>query len=289
MLRPRSFIILNTCREAGSFSPCCCCTCCTWGELAFWVRTSRATLRSAAKWRARATGSRRAWTANRGSKNLRSLTGSRRLGHLAGLPDEWAARLPEALISAAFLVFFYLTLAREFSPRMALAATAILATSAGWMAYSFAALTDLPMSAALGAAMLIMLFDPRRAVLAGALLGLSILGKGFVPVVLIAPLLSGRARETDGDAGVGGDRCRALVHPVLAAQRQRLLGRFLLEAARGSLPDAQPGARPAFLVLHPGIAGRVVSVDSTWLRCSRSADCIPTVVCSCSRRGYSTD
>jgi 4-amino-4-deoxy-L-arabinose transferase-like glycosyltransferase len=109
-------------------------------------------------------------------------------GHLAGLPDEWAARLPEALISAAFLVFFYFTLAREFSPRMALAATAILATSAGWMAYSFAALTDLPMSAALGAAMLIMLFDPRRAVLAGALLGLSILGKGFVPVVLIAPL-----------------------------------------------------------------------------------------------------
>jgi 4-amino-4-deoxy-L-arabinose transferase-like glycosyltransferase len=107
---------------------------------------------------------------------------------LAGLPDEWAARLPEALISAAFLVFFCLTLAREFSPRMALAATAMLATSAGWMAYSFAALTDLPMSAALGTAMLLMLFDARRAVLAGALLGLSILGKGFVPVVLIAPL-----------------------------------------------------------------------------------------------------
>jgi len=109
-------------------------------------------------------------------------------GNLAGLPDEWAARLPEALISAAFLIFFYVTLAREFSPQMALGATAILATSAGWMAYSFAALTDLPMAAALGAAMLIMLFDPRRAVLAGALLGLSILGKGFVPVVLIAPL-----------------------------------------------------------------------------------------------------
>ena len=109
-------------------------------------------------------------------------------GHLAGLPDEWAARLPEALISAAFLAFFYLTLAREFTPRTALGATAILATSAGWMAYSFAALTDLPMSAALGAAMLILLFDPRRAVAAGVLLGLSILGKGFVPVVLIAPL-----------------------------------------------------------------------------------------------------
>jgi 4-amino-4-deoxy-L-arabinose transferase-like glycosyltransferase len=110
-------------------------------------------------------------------------------GQLSGLPDEWAARLPEALMGVAFLVFFYYSLAREFSPQMALAATAILATSAGWVAYSFAALTDLPMSAALGAAMLIMLFDPRRTVLAGALLGLSILGKGFVPVVLIAPLL----------------------------------------------------------------------------------------------------
>jgi 4-amino-4-deoxy-L-arabinose transferase-like glycosyltransferase len=110
-------------------------------------------------------------------------------GHLARLPDEWAARLPEALISAGFLVFFYLTLAREFSPQMALAASAILATSAGWLAYSFAALTDLPMAAALGAAMLITLFDKQRAVFAGALLGVSILGKGFVPVVLFVPLL----------------------------------------------------------------------------------------------------
>ncbi len=111
------------------------------------------------------------------------------LGNLAGLPDEWAARLPEALISAAFLVFFYLTLAREFSPQVAVSATAILATSAGWLAYSFAALTDLPMAAALSAALLILLFDARRAVVAGALLGVSILGKGFVPVVLIAPVV----------------------------------------------------------------------------------------------------
>jgi 4-amino-4-deoxy-L-arabinose transferase-like glycosyltransferase len=111
------------------------------------------------------------------------------LGHRAHLPDEWAARLPEALISVAFLIFFYRTLAREFTPRLALAATSILATSAGWMAYSFAALTDLPMSAALAAAILIAVFDDRRALLAGAFLGLSILGKGFVPLVLLAPVL----------------------------------------------------------------------------------------------------
>ena len=111
------------------------------------------------------------------------------LGNLAHLPGEWAARLPEALISVAFLIFFYVTLAKEFTPRVALAATSILATSAGWMAYSFAALTDLPMAAALGAAILLAVFDERRALLAGAFLGLSILGKGFVPVVLFAPVL----------------------------------------------------------------------------------------------------
>ncbi|MDP9114101.1 MAG: glycosyltransferase family 39 protein [Acidobacteriota bacterium] len=110
-------------------------------------------------------------------------------GHLMHLPDEWAARLPVALISVAFLIFFYVVLAREFTPLLALAATCILATAAGWMAYSFAALTDLPMSAALSTAILIALFLDRQAPLAGAFLGLSILGKGFVPLVLFAPLL----------------------------------------------------------------------------------------------------
>ena len=111
-------------------------------------------------------------------------------GHLLKLPDEWAARLPLALLSVAFLVFFFTTLAREFSPRVAMFAATILATSAGWLAYSFVAVTDLPMSALLAAAMLIAMFDTRRDVgyAAGALLGLSILAKGFVPLVLFVPL-----------------------------------------------------------------------------------------------------
>lgn len=118
------------------------------------------------------------------------------VGHWLRLSDEWAARLPIALASVAFLIFFGRVLAREFSPPIAAMATAILATSSGWTAYSFAALTDLPMSAALGAAMLIALFEPfgmeqklNRGWIAGALLGLAILGKGFVPVVLFAPLM----------------------------------------------------------------------------------------------------
>jgi 4-amino-4-deoxy-L-arabinose transferase-like glycosyltransferase len=117
-------------------------------------------------------------------------------GHRLRLPDEWAARLLMPLASIAFLLFFYKALERQFHARLAFLATAILATSVGWLAYSFTALTDLPMSAALGAAMLITLFDTRpmpvlknRGWLAGALLGLAILGKGLVPVVLFAPLL----------------------------------------------------------------------------------------------------
>jgi len=111
-------------------------------------------------------------------------------GRLFRLPDEWAARLPVALVSVAFLIFFFATLTREFSWRTALAATAILSTSAGWLAYSFVAVPDLPLSATLGAAMLIALLDTRRkqGYAAGALLGLSILAKAFVPLVLFAPL-----------------------------------------------------------------------------------------------------
>lgn len=121
-------------------------------------------------------------------------------GHKLHISDEWAARLPIALISIAFLWFFHRTLAREFSPRVALAATAILATSAGWVAYSFVAVTDLPMSAALGAATLIGVFGPSAipsrarqtkvlGMWAGVFLGLAVLAKAFVPLVLIAPVL----------------------------------------------------------------------------------------------------
>jgi len=119
-------------------------------------------------------------------------------GNKAGLSDEWAARLPLALLSLAFLWFFHGTLAREFSPRVALIATGILSTSAGWAAYSFVAVTDLPMSAALGAAMLIALFGPSaipsrareqalQGLACGALLGLAVLAKGFPPLLLMAP------------------------------------------------------------------------------------------------------
>jgi 4-amino-4-deoxy-L-arabinose transferase-like glycosyltransferase len=119
-----------------------------------------------------------------------------------GFHDEWAARLPVALLSLTFLAFFYSVLEREFSRRVALIATAILGTSAGWLGYSYAAVTDLPMSACLGSAMLVTLFDRRDLFnmrrsnssgrtagwIAGVLLGFAILAKAFLPVALFFPV-----------------------------------------------------------------------------------------------------
>jgi 4-amino-4-deoxy-L-arabinose transferase-like glycosyltransferase len=111
-------------------------------------------------------------------------------GNITRLPDEWAARLPVALLSLGFLLFFFYIIAREFTTRTAIAAVTILASSAGWLAYSFGALTDLPMSAMLGAAILAALFEKKKwsGFAAGALLGLAVLAKAFVPLVLFAPV-----------------------------------------------------------------------------------------------------
>ena len=113
----------------------------------------------------------------------------------AGLRDEWAARLPVALMSLAFLAFYFRRLEREFGRAPAAYATVILGTSAGWLAYSRLALTDIPMAAALSAAML---FALRSEAGAGPLLGVAILAKSLVPAILAAPLVWwGRRRPRD--------------------------------------------------------------------------------------------
>jgi 4-amino-4-deoxy-L-arabinose transferase len=109
-----------------------------------------------------------------------------------GMGPELAPRLPVALISVAFLVYFFLALRREFGQRSASFSALILATSAGWLAYSHVALPDLPMSAAFSAAMLTIVsgtLSYRRLIAAGALLGLAFLAKGLVPLVLFLPAL----------------------------------------------------------------------------------------------------
>jgi 4-amino-4-deoxy-L-arabinose transferase-like glycosyltransferase len=120
-------------------------------------------------------------------------------GFKSGLGPDLAPRLPVALASVAFLVYFFFVLRREFGGRAAWYSSAMLATSAGWLVYSHVAITDLPLSAAFAAAMLAILpvSEPRPSepralasgLFAGALLGLAVLAKGLVPLVLFIPAL----------------------------------------------------------------------------------------------------
>lgn len=113
-------------------------------------------------------------------------------GDAVGLPEGWAARLPVALLSIAFLAFFFAELRRRWEGEVALVAAVLLATSAGWLAFSQIAVTDLPMSAALFAAILLAQqgeFTPRRAAASGFLLGLATLAKGLVPLALFVPVV----------------------------------------------------------------------------------------------------
>ena len=120
-----------------------------------------------------------------------------------GLNEDVAPRIPVALISLAFLVFFQWILSRKFGPRAAWTATFILATSVAWLGCSYIGTTDLPMSAAFSTAMLLSLDwietgDRRRLPMAAALLGLAVLAKGLVPLVLTLPLIwCGRRRWID--------------------------------------------------------------------------------------------
>ncbi|MGO9009892.1 MAG: ArnT family glycosyltransferase [Bryobacteraceae bacterium] len=111
-----------------------------------------------------------------------------------GLGPDLASRLPMALFSFAFLVFFWWLLRREFGGSVAWLATLILATSAEWIGFSQVGATDLPMAAAFTAALLLALpwvarGETRGLTAAGALFGLAVLAKGLVPLALAAPLV----------------------------------------------------------------------------------------------------
>jgi 4-amino-4-deoxy-L-arabinose transferase-like glycosyltransferase len=120
-----------------------------------------------------------------------------------GLGEELAPRIPVAICSVAFLVFFQWILSREFGARTAWTATVILGTAGAWVGYSFIGVTDLPMTAAFSAAMLLCLDwirngSRRRLPAAAALLGAAVLAKGLVPLALTVPLVwCGRRRWRD--------------------------------------------------------------------------------------------
>ncbi len=123
-----------------------------------------------------------------------------------GLGPELGPRLPVACLSVAFLGFFYWRLRTEFGAPAAAYAAAVLATSAGWVGYSHAAVFDIPLAATFGAAMLL-LMTGRAGIACGALLGASMLAKG-----LAGPALAGLTL-----AVCGRQALREALRPAAAA------------------------------------------------------------------------
>jgi 4-amino-4-deoxy-L-arabinose transferase-like glycosyltransferase len=109
-------------------------------------------------------------------------------GFKAGLGPELAPRLPLALFSLAFLALFWFRVRAVWDDRVATFATGMLATTAGWLALSHVAVTDIPVSAIFTAAVLLAL-EGRRT-LAAATLGLAVLAKSLPPLILFLPVLA---------------------------------------------------------------------------------------------------
>lgn len=112
------------------------------------------------------------------------------LGYAAGL--ESYTRVPVALLSLGFLAFFFWRVRAHFGGETAVAATCLLATSAGWIAYSDAGVFDAPLTAFTSAALLCLLpwasshdrSRPAEMAAFGALLGFGVLSKGLVALVV---------------------------------------------------------------------------------------------------------
>jgi 4-amino-4-deoxy-L-arabinose transferase-like glycosyltransferase len=121
-------------------------------------------------------------------------------GTFVHLGPELSGRLPVALLSLAFLGVMFWCLRREFGVAAAAAATVLLATSAGWIAYSSLALTDLPLAVFYSLAVFLALrlvnedsakggLRAGRFALIGFCLGLGTLAKALVPIALAVPFL----------------------------------------------------------------------------------------------------
>ena len=189
-----------------------------------------------------------------------------------GFGEDLAPRVPVALLSLAFLIFFQCMLSREFGARAAWAATLMLGTSAAWLGCSFIGTTDLPMTAAFSAAMLLSLDwletgDRRRMPLAAALLGVAVLAKGLVPLVLTLPLVwCGRRRWTDLLRLPVSGAFLIVALPwypaALPPQRRGLPPNLLLATAFRAIHYRIVGARAAILVLCAGAGCRADAMDA---------------------------
>jgi 4-amino-4-deoxy-L-arabinose transferase-like glycosyltransferase len=110
------------------------------------------------------------------------------IGFSARLGPEAAPRLPVAVLSVAFLFYFWSRLRRIWNEKVATLAAGMLATSVGWLAYSHVAVTDLPLSAWFTAAVLFWIEGALGC--AAVALGCAVLAKSLVPLVLFVPVLA---------------------------------------------------------------------------------------------------
>ncbi|MFL6465058.1 MAG: ArnT family glycosyltransferase, partial [Bryobacteraceae bacterium] len=120
-------------------------------------------------------------------------------GTAFGLGPDLCGRLPVALLSLLFLGLYLLLVRREFGGSVAVISTALLGTSAGWIAFSSFCLTDLPLSVFFSLAVVLALpllrHEPDARGLnitlggIGLSLGLAVLAKGLVPIALALPFV----------------------------------------------------------------------------------------------------
>jgi len=119
------------------------------------------------------------------------------MGTVFKLGPDLCGRLPVAFLSLCFLLLCFFLVKREFGSRAAGVSTALLATSAGWIAFSSFCLTDLPLAVFFSLAALLALPllreepDARRLKVTllgiGCCIGLGALAKGLVPIALALP------------------------------------------------------------------------------------------------------
>jgi len=123
------------------------------------------------------------------------------VSELVGFGGDTATRLPVALLSAVFLFFYFVRLRNAFGLEAATFASLVLATSAGWAAFSQAGVFDLPLTATLCGALLMLMEwseqPSRTGLLAwfGALLGLAVLSKGLAGPAVAAVAALAVCRE----------------------------------------------------------------------------------------------
>jgi 4-amino-4-deoxy-L-arabinose transferase-like glycosyltransferase len=119
------------------------------------------------------------------------------LSEVLGISGDLAIRVPVALTSFAFLLAFFVLVRRAYGQQDADGSAVLLATAAGWAAYSQIGVFDLPLAAATSLALLALLpwvqnsEDRRLLPIFGAALGVGVLAKGLVaPAIATLAVLS---------------------------------------------------------------------------------------------------